>query len=82
MEAKNKTAYIRTLLQNQGIISDKSYKFAHISLEFYSPANRETFTLSMIESTYYPEGWNLKYEEDLNKSVNKAIAQNEYYSYI
>ena len=39
-------------------------------------------TLSMIESTYYPEGWNLKYEEDLNKSVNKAIAQNEYYSYI
>ena len=39
-------------------------------------------TLSMIESIYYPEGWNLKYEEDLNKSVNKAIAQNEYYSYI
>lgn len=43
VETKNKTAYIRTLLQNQGIISDKSYKFAHISLEFYSPANRETF---------------------------------------
>lgn len=44
VETKNKTAYIRTLLQNQGIISDKSYKFAHISLEFYSPANREPFS--------------------------------------
>lgn len=30
-------------------------------------------TLSMIESTYYPKDWNVKYEEDINKS----IAQND-----
>lgn len=39
-------------------------------------------TLSMIESTYYTEDWEVRYEENLNKSINKAIAQNDYYCYI
>ena len=43
VETNVKAAYIRALLQNQGIISDKCYGFARISMEFYSPAYRETF---------------------------------------
>ena len=39
-------------------------------------------TLSMIEATYYPKDWNLKYEEDINKCINKSIAQNDYYCYV
>lgn len=29
-------------------------------------------TLSMIEATYYPKDWNVKYEEDINKCINKS----------
>lgn len=39
-------------------------------------------TLSMIEATYYPKDWNAKYEEDINKCINKSIAQNDYYCYV
>lgn len=39
-------------------------------------------TLGMIESTYYSKDWTIKYEEDLDRSINRAIAQNDYYSYI
>ena len=39
-------------------------------------------TLSMIETTYYPKDWNVKYEEDINKCINKSIAQNDYYCYV
>ena len=39
-------------------------------------------TLSMIEATYYPKDWNAKYEEDINRSINKSIAQNDYYCYV
>lgn len=39
-------------------------------------------TLAMIESTYYSKDWTIKYEEDLDRSINKAIAQNDYYCYI
>ena len=39
-------------------------------------------TLSMIEATYYPKDWNVKYEEDINKCINKSIAQNDYYCYV
>ena len=39
-------------------------------------------TLSMIEATYYPKDWNVKCEEDINKCVNKSIAQNDYYCYV
>lgn len=39
-------------------------------------------TLSMIEATYYPKDWNIKYEEDINQCINKSIAQNDYYCYI
>lgn len=39
-------------------------------------------TLAMIESTYYSKGWEVKYEEDLDRSINRAIAQNDYYCYI
>jgi len=38
--------------------------------------------LSIIESTYYSRNWKVEYNEDLNKSINKAIAQNDYYCYI
>lgn len=39
-------------------------------------------TLSMIEATYYPKDWNVQYKEDMNKCINKSIAQNDYYCYI
>ena len=39
-------------------------------------------TLSMIEATYYPKDWNAKYEEDINRSINKSIAQNDDYCYV
>lgn len=39
-------------------------------------------TLTMIETTYYPKDWNAKREEDINKCINKSIAQNDYYCYI
>lgn len=39
-------------------------------------------TLAMIESTYYSKDWTIKYEEDLDRSINRAIAQNDYYCYI
>ena len=39
-------------------------------------------TLGMIESTYYSKDWTIKYEEDLDRSINRAIAQNDYYCYI
>lgn len=39
-------------------------------------------TLSMIEATYYPKDWNAKYNEDINKCINKSIAQNDYYYYV
>lgn len=39
-------------------------------------------TLGMIESTYYSKDWTIKYEEDLDRSINRAISQNDYYSYI
>lgn len=39
-------------------------------------------TLSMIEATYYPRDWNVNYKEDINKCINKSIAQNEYYCYV
>lgn len=39
-------------------------------------------SLSMIEATYYPKDWNVKYEEDINKCINKSIAQNDYYCYV
>lgn len=39
-------------------------------------------TLSMIETTYYPKDWNARYEEDINKYINKSIAQNDYYCYV
>ncbi|MDO5540466.1 MAG: hypothetical protein Q4F83_10405 [Eubacteriales bacterium] len=38
--------------------------------------------LSIIEATYYPQTWRAEYNEDLNKSINRAIAQNDYYCYI
>lgn len=39
-------------------------------------------TLTMIEATYYPKDWNAKYEEDINRCINKSIAQNDYYCYV
>ena len=39
-------------------------------------------TLTMIESTYYPKDWSAKREEDINKYINKSIAQNDYYCYV
>lgn len=39
-------------------------------------------TLTMIEATYYPKDWNAKREEDINKCINKSIAQNDYYCYV
>lgn len=39
-------------------------------------------TMSTIETTYYSKGWKYSYIEDQNTSINKAIAQNEYYCYI
>lgn len=39
-------------------------------------------TLSMIEATYYPKDWSARYEEDINKCINKSIAQNDYYYYV
>ena len=39
-------------------------------------------TLTMIETTYYPKDWNAKYEEDINRCINKSIAQNDYYCYV
>lgn len=39
-------------------------------------------TLTMIEATYYPKDWNVKCEEDINKCINKSIAQNDYYCYV
>ncbi len=39
-------------------------------------------TLSMIEATYYPKDWDVIYVEDINKSINKSIAQNDYYCYV
>lgn len=39
-------------------------------------------TLTMIEATYYPKEWNAKREEDINKCINKSIAQNDYYCYV
>lgn len=39
-------------------------------------------TLTMIEATYYPKDWNAKYEVDINKCINKSIAQNDYYCYV
>ncbi len=39
-------------------------------------------TLAMVESTYYSKDWTIKYEEDLDRSINRAIAQNDYYCYI
>ena len=39
-------------------------------------------TLSMLETTYYSKGWKYSYVEDRNTSINKAIAQNDYYCFI
>ena len=39
-------------------------------------------TLTMIEATYYPKDWSAKREEDINKCINKSIAQNDYYCYV
>ena len=39
-------------------------------------------TLSMIEATYYPKDWDVIYVEDINKRINKSIAQNDYYCYV
>ena len=39
-------------------------------------------TLTMIEATYYPKDWNVKCEDDINKCINKSIAQNDYYCYV
>lgn len=39
-------------------------------------------TLSMLETTYYSKGWQTEYKEDLNRAINNAIAQNDYYCYI
>ncbi len=38
--------------------------------------------LSIIEKTYYPQDWKVEFNEDLNRSINRAIAQNDYYCYI
>ena len=38
--------------------------------------------LSIIETTFYSQNWEVDYHEDLNKSINKAISQNDYYCYI
>ncbi len=38
--------------------------------------------LSIIEKTYYSQNWKVEFNEDLNRSINKAIAQNDYYCYI
>lgn len=38
--------------------------------------------LSIIETTYYSKNWKVEYSEDLNRSINKAIAQSDYYCYI
>lgn len=39
-------------------------------------------TLTMIEATYYPKDWKAKHEEDINRCINKSIAQNDYYCYV
>ena len=39
-------------------------------------------TLTMNEATYYPKDWSDKREEDINKCINKSIAQNDYYCYV
>lgn len=39
-------------------------------------------TLTMIEATYYPKDWNAKYEENVNRCINKSIAQNDDYCYV
>lgn len=30
----------------------------------------------------YPKDWNVKYEEDTNKCINKSITWNDYYYYV
>ena len=38
--------------------------------------------LSKVQLSNYPKDWNAKYEEDINKCINKSIAQNDYYCYV
>ena len=39
-------------------------------------------TVSMIEKSYYSKDLKVKYENDINKCINKSVAQNDYYCYI
>lgn len=39
-------------------------------------------TVSMLEKIYYSKDLKVRYENDINKCINKSVAQNDYYSYI
>ena len=36
-------------------------------------------TLTMIEAAYCPKDWHANCEEDINKCINKSIAEYDYY---